>query len=375
MAWREGNKAFDEKCLPAILRDYESIMANEAWCSDGHTVNLFVINDLLPEKYGEIVRPQVVMWKDIRSRKIMGYEVDISEKTETVWKAFAKSIKNNNYYLPQHILVDNGSAYKNKQSLGTEDWEGLYSRLGVDEHFAIPYNAKSKPIEAFWRWFDSYVSRMLPGYTGRNNQAMPEETKKLVKTKKLLKMSEFVALLEEKIDDFNNMTGHQGHGMEGRSPNQVFKQTKIQTKRLSEKEFATLFLERKTAKVYRDGIRFMGWYYQDKIGEWAKYQNRKVQISFNPDDFSCLYVFDNAGRELFKAFRVERAKWMFDSDVNNMAEYRRLYGNKKRVRKIKNELANEIGENYRKTIETSAVLIEEKKEIDNENFILPWEKN
>ncbi|URA10523.1 transposase [Thermospira aquatica] len=374
VAEREGINAFERKCVPTARRDYESISANEVWESDGHTANTFVINDVFEERRGEIVRPHIVFWKDVKARKLMGFAVDVTENTTMIWDALAISIKNNDGYLPEHILIDNGKAYKNKQSLGiNEAFEGLYARLGVDKHFAIPYNPNAKPIESFWRTFDNYFSRTLPGYTGKDNKNVPDITREQRKEGKLLKLSEYIEMLEKFVIMFNDMP-HTGHGMSGKSPNEIFAEDMVASRRLTEEDIAVIFLKRKEAKVFRDGIRFMGYYYTDNEGKWAEYQGKKVIIAYNPTDFRSLYVLDKRGRALFKATRVEMANFMFD-EVNSEEEYRRLNREKKKVREYRKKIAEITGRRLGKTIDTIAVKDQDSiKSIENTSVKLPWDK-
>lgn len=375
VAAREGEETFERLCVPKTRRDYESIRAGDIWNSDGHTANVFVINDVFENKKNEVVRPTIVVWKDVKSRKIVGYSVDVTENTQLVFNAFADAVRKNGYYLPRHILVDNGKSYKNKQSLGGDAFEGLYGRLGVGKHFAIPYNPNSKPVEAFWRTFDNYCSRSLVGYAGANPQKKPESLPKDIKSGKILKMSEFLQVVAQAIEAYNNMP-HTGDGMNGRTPNQCYDEEFTFLRRLSEDEFSSIFLLRKEATVHRDGIRFMGWYYTDAEGRWAEYQKKKIIVAYNPSDFSEIYVLDERGRELFKATRLEKASWMYDAaEANSMDEYRAIMSEKKKVRQYKRKLAEIAGKKAQKTIETISSKEKTQKTLTTETVKLPWEPN
>jgi hypothetical protein len=39
---------------------------------------------------------------------------------------------------------------------------GIFDRLSIIPHFAMPYNAQSKPVERFFRTFNDWFERELP---------------------------------------------------------------------------------------------------------------------------------------------------------------------------------------------------------------------
>lgn len=61
--YRCGNTSFENECLPYLKRDYENIDSNEIWSSDYHTLDVFVKDDFT----GEVYRPHLVVWFDVRS--------------------------------------------------------------------------------------------------------------------------------------------------------------------------------------------------------------------------------------------------------------------------------------------------------------------
>jgi len=197
-----------------------------------------------------------------------------------------------------------------------------------------------------------------------------------MKSGKILKMSEFLQVVAQAIEAYNNMP-HTGDGMNGRTPNQCYEEEFTFLRRLGEEEFATIFLSRKEATVHRDGIRFMGWYYTDAEGKWAEYQKKKVVVAYNPSDFTEIFVLDERGRELFKASRLEKASWMYDAaEAKSMDEYRAIISEKKKVRQYKRRLAEIAGKKAQRTIETIANKEENRKTLTTEERVkLPWEPN
>ncbi len=42
----------------------------------------------------------------------------------------------------------------------------MFERLEIKAHFALPYNARSKPIERIFRIFNDQLERLVPSYVG-----------------------------------------------------------------------------------------------------------------------------------------------------------------------------------------------------------------
>jgi putative transposase len=83
------------------------------------------------------------------------------------------------YGPPDAVKIDNGKNYDSEMWTGTTKKKrkalkkgyldekriaGLYGKLGINVSFAIPYNAKAKPIERFFATLDDqFVRTMDPG--------------------------------------------------------------------------------------------------------------------------------------------------------------------------------------------------------------------
>ena len=97
----KGEKAKDDLILPYVQRDYGSIDSNEWWTSDYHTLDMMVRDD----RTGEVFRPHVVVWLDIRSRKFLAWRVRRSSDSDGVVLAFKDAVKT--YGIPSNVYLDN----------------------------------------------------------------------------------------------------------------------------------------------------------------------------------------------------------------------------------------------------------------------------
>lgn len=107
---REGKKAFDDKCMPYIERDYSLISPNDWWVSDHHLWDIFV---RIPNGKGgwKLGRPWGSYWMDMRTRKIMSSIIRIeSPNSDVVLCSFGLGVEH--FGIPKGVRLDNGKDYK-----------------------------------------------------------------------------------------------------------------------------------------------------------------------------------------------------------------------------------------------------------------------
>lgn len=109
---REGRKALG-RTFAHQVRDYSGLELHELWNADGHKADVFV-----KDKSGEVFRPIVVAFQDVRSRKFLGWAVGRSETAELVRRALHASIVAGGNVIPRRVLMDNGMAFAAKENTG-----------------------------------------------------------------------------------------------------------------------------------------------------------------------------------------------------------------------------------------------------------------
>ncbi|MEM4625274.1 MAG: transposase domain-containing protein [Candidatus Pacearchaeota archaeon] len=390
---REGKEAFRNKVLPSIERDYSKIFPNQLWFADGHTFNFFAKDDLFGS--GKVIRPTIVGWIDAASRKIMGFAIHTTENTELISNSLENAICWNKNLIPDHILIDNGKAFKNKQTLGfsrklfakifaSEESEkmveGLYGRLGIKVHFAIAYNPQAKPIERLWGTIDNYFSRRMITYTGKDAKNKPENLTNVLKNENNIPLlSEVFEMFKMQMEEYNSLP-HTGKEMNGKTPDEVYKELinkrPVECKYVSEKDLAIILMMREKRIVQRQGIKWNKWWYRDEMGLMNTfYLNREVMIAYNPSDFTHIFVLDKAGRVLFRANRVIPATFDVLTQAKDSNQYRQIGGLKKKISKLTKELYKAKGDlnAIETTIETE--LEKNRNLINSSSNIEKWEEN
>ena len=311
---REGKKVFEADCLLKILRDYDKIEPNFMWCGDHHIFDVFV---KLPDGKGgwSYKRPWLTSWLDMRSRALMGWCISFAPNSRTIAMALAHAIADKNdpafpqCGIPASVYIDNGKDYRAKYLNGEEieigsidypdiierfaalgidpfyiDLEfdpeqnawvkkhgdkllqvkgvrvgGVYARLNIHQRYATAYHPWAKPIERFHRTIVQSFSRDLPGWCGSGHEQRPEKlTFELKSGRTILTIDEFCERFYGWVVNKYHKTEHRGHGMDGRTPDEVFTSL-LPTPQICEPallDFA--LLKKESVKIHNWGFNLNG---------------------------------------------------------------------------------------------------------------------
>jgi putative transposase len=118
-------------------------------------------------------------------------------------------------------LLDNGRDYKARDVFNTECEEVINSlavNLQLDTVYAIPYNAKAKPIERTFDTFEQQFGKLHPTYAGSNAKVRPESLQ-ILDIMNYPTLDEFIAMHDQYVYEVYNNASHDGSYMYGKSPN------------------------------------------------------------------------------------------------------------------------------------------------------------
>jgi len=322
---RQGKKKFDDYAVPVILRDYEdpNLKPMGIGVGDHHQLDVACI---FPD--GSTGFPWLTTWMDIKSRKNLAYVLCKKPSSDSINISFQEMSLE--YGIVESVYLDNGRDYKSKVFLGENggigeetinvSWdkykfEGIYKELGVKTIFAIPRNAKAKPIERMFLTFINGFSVHWRGFRGRDTKQRPEDLNKNWKEGNLPTFEEVNRGLAGYINFYNEDREHRGHGMNEKTPNEVFFEG-LKTKRAVKPEELALLCSRKgTATVSQNGLYikdFDDWYREANL--LFKFQGRKVRYLYNEDDLSKLFVFTMEGQFIGIAEKYNKAQFGMDSE-------------------------------------------------------------
>ena len=175
--WREGKKAWNDKCAISLLRDWNLIEVGDVVIADGHTLNFETLN---PDT-GKPTRMTLLLFYDGASNHPLGWEIMATENTACISSAFRRTCLVLGKF-PRVVYLDNGKAFRSKFFKGTPDFEqagflGLYHDLGCEVIHAWPYHGQSKPIERFFGTLHE-MEMFVPSYTGNSIAAKPARMKR-----------------------------------------------------------------------------------------------------------------------------------------------------------------------------------------------------
>jgi hypothetical protein len=265
---REGSDAYTAKCEPSIERDYTTLHTNEQWVGDHHQFDV-VVNDR-----GRTVRPWLTAWMDMRSRMIVGYCIYPHDPNQnSILSALRAGILEHG--IPDLLYVDNGKDFdsyafhgrtkrqrrRGRVQLDAAHAKGILGQLGCEARFCWAYHGQSKPIERWFRTVEDRFGKTFATYCGNKPENRPEQHADRVARGEAVDLTDFVAEFARWIEVDYHAAPHLGHGMDGRSPTQVFQASwNGHPKRTASRDLLDLLLAKpqKPVKVGKNGVRWAG---------------------------------------------------------------------------------------------------------------------
>ncbi len=302
--YREGKAAYEAKCAPYVETDPDSVAPGAVWVGDHHQLNIWI------RERGNWVRPWITAWEDKRSRCITGWWLSASPNQTTILQAFRRGI--DKYGPPDAVKIDNGRDYDSQLWTGVTKIQrraikagyidevavaGIYAMLDISVSFAIPYNAKGKPVERWFDTLDCQFSKFCETYCGKDSARKPEDMADLLKRADVIARALDFEGLEAQISAYigaYNASSHTGAGMEGRSPDEVLN-TRQSVRALAD-GVAELLLKiwSPPLTIGKNGVTFRGVHYGQYDAELLCAQGRQVRLAYDPDDLSSVDVYDAA---------------------------------------------------------------------------------
>lgn len=264
--WREGKKAWNDKCAISLLRDWNLVGVGDIVIADGHTLNFETLN---PET-GKATRMTLLLFFDGASNHPLGWEIMPSENTDCISAAFRRTCLVLGKF-PRVVYLDNGKAFRAKFFKGCPDFEqagflGLYKDLGCDVIHAWPYHGQSKPVERFFgTMLDLEI--WMPSYTGYDIANKPARMKRGEDLHRKLydKLGGRPLTLEEThvqvarwFAEYANRPQLRTH-LHGRTPGEVFQAGRGPGLTPQDEQRLTLLMMQKEIRtITKDGFRLHG---------------------------------------------------------------------------------------------------------------------
>ena len=319
---RFGDKKYMDDIQTFTRRDPESIRAGEVFVGDHHILDVFInVGTIEKPKWA---RPWMTAWLDMRSRKFVGWTINLSPCTDEIIAAFANAALDPAIGLPRHIYIDNGRDYCSAKFAGRghrgnplteEDKEtliaegkmarSLMDRLDIKTHWAIVENARAKVIERAFKEVVERFSKAFPLYCGRNQDERPDVLEERMKNPKkyAMNLAEFRAIFDDWIRTVFNKTVSQGAGRAGECPDETYMRTRLPV-RTADADVMRLYFMRSTNpfRIGRNGITFRkAEYYHPDM---ALLKGKRVYVRYRDEDPEHIWLYDTDDRYLGEAERI-----------------------------------------------------------------------
>lgn len=295
---RYGASAYKRKYENYIERDYSTIACGKVWVSDHAQIDVAVF-----DSEGNVVFPWVTAWRDYKSGKWLGWILQCgSPNSDRIFQAFYYAAEK--FGLPEDVIIDNGKDYRCKDFAGgrksekikiendTNKTSSMLDELNVSVHFALPYNAQTKPIERDFLKLKEILSKHIYGYRGGNVVERPERLVKEIKADKVYDFERFKSAFNDYIINVLNKKPSEGKNHKGLSPDELFdKEFKEIIKPTH--EALKLFCTRTSRNftIARNGIKDR----QLEITYWADWMISKMSVKVylrrDPENYKEAWVF------------------------------------------------------------------------------------
>lgn len=379
--FRDGKKVWTDECAYYLRRDYSLLNSNDVWTSDYHTLDLFVKDDVT----GEVYRPHLIIWSDIKSRKILTMKLRRSSDSHGVFLTFRSAVKE--YGAPDMVYLDNGREFlssdiggrgRRKTDENADYGQTLFDRLGIKMVNAKVANGRAKIAERQFKTMTDQFSRMFETYCGNKPTTRPEGHKKILKNEKNIPLlSEVEKELQDYFEGYYNNIESKAVGLENGTPNECYKKYLFKKRTLPLEQLNEILLRTTKMQTYKRSGVYVSisntqiYFYNSNIT--MDYLGKKVYVRYDPDDLSEVIIEDDKGRYVGKAQRVVSGGYDMANDIEAIKYVNKT--NKKLEKIIKDYKAVENMSNIphiRQVIsEKSKQLIQDNKQQYYTNVIEP----
>ena len=322
----KGTREYRNKKMVKASRDTSGVKVMQIVMGDEHTFDCWV-SYRHPNGKVTAIKPKLVAWIDLRSRSIMGDILCKDANSQILKQSLLKMIYSEIGGVPEYLYIDNGKDYTSEAMTGRKRSErssddlqfddaakGFYKSIGIkDDHRALPYQPWSKgEIERFFRTVCNKFTKWMTSYTGtltgsQTSAKINKDINKMLDAGKLLTIEEFYKLwskwLSEKYMHYEH-GGLKKSGEQWKTPHEVFVNADRYEKAAPPKSYATLLMMKSDSVLVRN-IGITKWGKEYRADELCDYIGKKVDIKYDPENITSIFVFDKNGKKICEAFSQE----------------------------------------------------------------------
>lgn len=322
----KGTKEYKNKVMVKGSRDTKSLPVMGLVQGDEHTFDCWVAYTH-PNGKVTAIRPRLVAWIDTRSRTILGDVMCLHANSQILKQSLLKMIYGTPGGVPQWLLIDNGKDYTAESMTGRKrsqrkeelsfdsETQGFYRSIGIqDDMRSLPYQPWSKAqIERFFGTVCSSFTKWMYSYTGtltgsKTAGKIKKDIPKMLEHGELLSMEEFYELWTKWKNEVYHNKEHSGLKRQKErytKPIELFMNAEEKYYQPAPpKSYASiLMMKAERVHVYNVGIRKFG--YEYRAQELVDYIGEKVDIKYDPEDVTRLYVYTREGKKICEAVSQE----------------------------------------------------------------------
>ena len=371
---RYGHAAWNKRYAQYISRDYSNIEAGSFWVSDHAQIDVAVNFN------GNVCFPWVTVFRDIKTSKWLGWFLHAeAPNSDHIFQAFYYGVQK--FGLPSDVYLDNGKDYRCKDFAGgrnsvkvlhaTKKESSLLSNINVNVHFALPYNAQTKPVERDFMKIKTYLSKGFVGYRGGKITERPEKLKDEIKNNKIMTFEDFKILFDTFIENVLNKMPSKGKVLQGKCPDELWNE-EFKTKKVISRDALKLFCMRTSnnISVGRNGVHDS----QLDITYWDEWmiaeKGRKVYIRRDINDYQEAWIFDAKNDKfLGKGFAVQSVPFMATTPVEK-AQFKNAIAEKRKEQKVIREfLESKFNPTNTEIVENIGSIMPETKSENNPQIV------
>ena len=360
-----GTREWKNKMMLKARRETASLQVMEYVVGDEHTFDCWV-QYTAPNGKIKAVRPVLVAWMDVKTRKIIGDVVCVHANGDTLKESLVKMIYTAG--VPKILHIDNGKDYTKRELTGQErkdrhidfafdsETVGFYQSIGIQEvGRSLPYQPWDKSIERFFgtvcakfsKWFESYTGTLTGSRTYAKRQ---KDVGGMLERGELLTLEEFYEAWTTWKDTKYHTRTHAGlreNHEKWLTPAELFEHGPRYEKAAPPREYAAMLLMKADIVPVRNvGIRKFGVMYVDS--ELGKYIGKKVGVKWDIDDVTRLYVYDLEGRKICEAVSAEVLSY---GEHCSQAALEKLMREQKRQKRAAEEFLADVRTPYEARVE------------------------
>lgn len=346
-------KSYQSQLAPYVPRDYSDLEALQVLCGDHSVRDISVV---LPD--GNLARPWLTLWLDLRTYLIWGWHLDLVPSSQTIGLAYANGCRTYGAQplaLPEadfysYLYTDWGRDYRaldlngrtltfkkaaqidgGLQIITTQRRVGLMDELGLKHLLARAYNAKEKPVERVHKDISAWEQNTFPDeYCGRDKNKPEQWRENWYRHQKLQKkFGKNIPLIiqQSPFMDFDsyreniagwiehhNTTAHKRTVLNGRTIIPVEELNQMYSRvHISEEATEFLLLKAAKKKIGKNGVTMIiqGYQMQFLHTEMSEHKEQEVEIRFSDNDYSHVWVLlpatDRKPQRIVKAELVNRS--------------------------------------------------------------------